>query len=247
MGGTLELHMLFKAASRLKATRGRVRTPKLRENPLAVSHGFCTKSFRSAMRPRIAFPAVSWAFGGSFAIVRSPRPDLPLKMRAMLFTPATDTAASTRGSRHQEHLLCVAEAMARGARPSIFSARGSSPPKARNSRVAPRVPELVPSFLNRCNLCQPWSRSRTRVRRGPRPWRRVMRRRRDSWRRGRCNTWRHCRSSRWCHGGSSRRCWCRSRCRCCSAGAAELQIVQHRVVIGGVDNDGVRWTRQARE
>jgi len=31
------------------------------------------------------------------------------------FTPATDTAASTRGNRHQEHLLCVVEPMEGGA------------------------------------------------------------------------------------------------------------------------------------
>jgi len=41
----------------------------------------------------------------------------------------------------------------------------------------------------------------------------------------------HGRSNRWCHGKEF---------GVCSAGAADLQVVKHRVVIGGINNHGVR-------
>ena len=48
------------------------------------------------------------------------------------------------------------------ARPSILPARGSSPPKARNSRVASRVPELLSSFDRSNPSYDLWSRSHGR-------------------------------------------------------------------------------------
>lgn len=120
------------------------------------------------------------------------------------------------------------------------------------------------NFFYRFNLSELCSRSRTRIRRGPRP-RCYSRRRRDSWRCGRCSTrsytwryaWRHtrsyarryarghCRSSRWCHRRCYARCNCWARRRCSSAGASDLQIVEHRISRGAGCDDDVGRTRQS--
>src|ERR1700704_5491613 len=107
-GGTLGLHTLF------KATRGPCALSKLRENRLAVSHGFCMKCFRSAMRPRIAF--------------RCSR----LRRRELLLGAQTQWRAGLRDAQQETSLLLL-----RG----LSRDQPTPATKARNSRVASRVPD----------------------------------------------------------------------------------------------------------